>query len=242
MRSRALSLWLFLLIIFAIQAVVFTLAAGLAEYSRRSLYIKFTAETAVLREVKNLPYAELINMAGSQYNVSPELIAAVIKAESSFEPKALSKAGAHGLMQVMPGTWQMVNRQALICNGRHKGECGSDCFYNPELNINIGACYLSQLLRRYESSRELAVAAYNAGPGAVDKYGGIPPYEETAQYVERVVEYWYQISGCLPPGGLSAASWDMVVVVVRCSWLITGITLLFIGRYLFRRHRTFRWR
>lgn len=225
-----------------LQAVAFTLAAGLAEYSRRSIYTKFTTETAVLRDVKSLPYAELINAAGKRYNVSPELIAAVIQAESSFEPKALSKAGAYGLMQVIPSTWQMVNRQALICSGRHKGECGSDCYYNPELNINIGACYLSQLLRRYESTRELAVAAYNAGPGAVDKYGGVPPYEETTQYVERVVAYWYQISGCLPPVGLAAASWDMVVMVIGCSWIVTGSALFFIGRYLFRRHRSFRWR
>lgn len=242
MRSRALALWLFCLFVFAIQLALYCLAHGLADYSRHALYTKFTAGTAEQREVKGLPYAESINKAGALYNVSPELIAAVIKAESSFEPKALSKAGAYGLMQVIPGTWRQVNRQALVCQGRHDGECSSDCFYNPELNIGIGTCYLSQLSKRYDGRREWVVAAYNAGPGAVDKYGGIPPYAETVEYVERVVDYWYQISGQLLPGGLTAASWETVIKVVGWSCVVTFVALLLLGRYLFRRYRCLRWR
>lgn len=242
MRSRALTLWLVLAVVFLVQVVAYGLASGLSDYSRQALYTTFTSQTDALRPVKALPYAELINKAGAQYNVSPELIAAVIKAESSFEPRALSKGGAYGLMQVIPGTWRLVNRQALVCAGRHSGECNSECFYNPELNINIGACYLSQLVKRYDSRKEWAVAAYNAGPGAVDSYGGIPPYEETRHYVKLVVTYWYQISGCLPPGGLTAANWERVAAVVGGSSLLTGSVLLLLGRHLFRQHGCWRWR
>lgn len=242
MRSRALSLWLFLLSVFVVQGVAFSLASILADYSRGALYARFTAETASPQEVKDLPYAEIINQAGTKYGVSPGLIAAVIKAESSFDPRALSKAGAYGLMQVMPGTWRLVNRQALICSGRHEGECGSKCFYNPELNIAIGACYLSQLAKRYENHTDWAVAAYNAGPGAVDRYGGIPPYAETTEYVARVVDYWYQLSGRLPPTGLTAENWIKVAQVLGWSSVMTAFALLLLGRNLFRRYRGFRWR
>ena len=222
--------------------MAYILANSLVDYSRHALYARFTAETNCQQEVKDLPYATIINQAGAMYGVSPGLIAAVIKAESSFQPRALSKAGAYGIMQVMPDTWRLVNRQALVCSGRHQGECSSDCFYNPELNIAIGACYLSQLAKRYDGHIEWAVAAYNAGPGAVDKYGGIPPYAETTEYVERVVSYWFQQSERLPPGGLTAASWAKVAQALGWSSVLTALTLLLVGRYLFRRYRGFRWR
>ena len=237
-----MSLWLFLLLAVMTQVVAYRAANGLADYGRRALYTKFTVETASLRDVRGIPYAENINMAGAMYGVSPELIAAVIKAESSFEPKALSKAGAYGLMQVIPDTWRFVNRQALICHGRHEGECGKECFYNPELNIAVGTYYLSQLAKRYADNREWAVAAYNAGPGAVDKYGGIPPYEETTEYVVRVVDYWYQISGQLPPGGLTTSDWEKVAQAVGWTCVLTVIALSAVGRYLFRRYQGFHWR
>jgi soluble lytic murein transglycosylase-like protein len=241
-RSRALSLWLLLLLALAVQAAAQGLIHSLADYSRRTLYAGFTAQAAIIREVHGLPYAEYINNAGKKYGVSPELVAAVIKAESSFQPRALSKAGAYGLMQVMPGTWRLVNSQAQVCSGRHEGECGSDCFYNPELNIAIGTCYLSQLINRFSSHAELAVAAYNAGPGAVDKYGNIPPYAETTEYVQRVVNYWYQISGQVPPGGLMPEAWELLAIVLNWGLAVNVLTLIVAGRYLFRRHKSFRWR
>lgn len=226
----------------AAQAVAYSFTNSLAAYSRRALYAHFTTEIVAIREVKGLPYTELINQAGKTYGVSPELVAAIIKAESSFQARAVSNAGAYGLMQVIPGTWRLVNNQTLICRGRHDGECGSDCFYNPELNIAVGTYYLGQLVRRYNSQVELAVAAYNAGPGAVDKYDGIPPYAETTEYVERVVGYWYQLSGRLPPAGLAAGSWTKITSIVGWGMIITVIALVLTGRYLFRRHRCFRWR
>lgn len=242
MRSRALSLWLFLLLALAVQAAAHSLAHSLADYSRRTLYAGFAAQTGIIREVSGLPYAEFINTAGTKYGVSPELVAATIKAESSFEPRALSKAGAYGLMQIMPGTWRLVNSQALLCSGRHEGECGSDCFYNPELNIAVGTWYLSQLIGHYGSRAELAVAAYNAGPGAVDKYGGIPPYAETREYVQRVVTYWYQISGRRPPGALMPGNWEQIALLLNGGLAINVLALILVGRYLVRRHKSFRWR
>ncbi len=242
MRSRLLSLWLILLVALTAQAVAYSLAVRLADYSRRAVYEKFSSGVAVIKDVSGLPYADKINQAGRVYGINPEIIAAVIKAESSFNPRALSKAGAYGLMQVIPGTWRLVNSQAKICNGRHEGECGSTCFYDPDLNIAVGTYYLSQLVQRYGVHAELAVAAYNAGPGAVDKYGAIPPYTETTRYVEQVVANWYEISGRWPPGAVAANKWDQVAFVLLGAILATVAALVFVGKQLCCRYKSLHWR
>jgi soluble lytic murein transglycosylase-like protein len=120
----------------------------------------------------------LIATAGVQRDIDVDLLASIIHNESGFHVKAVSPAGARGLMQLMPATARNLGVQ--------------DSF-NPGQNINGGAQYLSGLLKRYYDPRgdafglELALAAYNAGPGAVDRYHGIPPYRETRAYVARVL-------------------------------------------------------
>ena len=114
----------------------------------------------------------LIARAGAQRNIDVDLLASVIHAESGFHTNAVSPVGARGLMQLMPGTARTLGVQ--------------DSF-NPGQNINGGTAYLDQLLTRYSDDLPKALAAYNAGPGAVDRYHGIPPYRETRAYVARVI-------------------------------------------------------
>jgi len=117
-------------------------------------------------------YADLIEEHASQQSLSPDLVRAVIQAESGFNPRARSVKGAMGLMQLMPDT---------------AAEYGVQNPYDPEENIRGGAAYLASLMRRYDDDESLALAAYNAGPGAVEKYGRtVPPYRETRNYVARI--------------------------------------------------------
>lgn len=118
----------------------------------------------------DVPYADLFRTAGAAHGIQPSVLAAVAKTESAFDPNAVSPAGALGLMQFMPGT---------------AAEMGVDP-YDPASAIDGAARYLSQNLRRF-GSLELALAAYNAGPGAVQTHGGIPPFAETQAYVPKVL-------------------------------------------------------
>jgi soluble lytic murein transglycosylase-like protein len=115
---------------------------------------------------------EMLARAGKEHNLDVDLLASLVKAESDGNPKALSRAGARGLMQLMPAT----------ANG-----LGVQDSYKPDQNVRGGSTYLDGLLVRYHDNLALALAAYNAGPEAVDKYRGIPPYHETRMYVARVI-------------------------------------------------------
>ena len=116
-------------------------------------------------------FADTINVVSKQYGVNPGFVRAIIHAESAFNPMARSRKGAMGLMQLMPGTAKDMGVMDLT---------------NPEQNIKGGVKYLAGLLQTFSGNETLAAAAYNAGPGAVTRYGGIPPYEETQTYVKRV--------------------------------------------------------
>jgi peptidoglycan DL-endopeptidase CwlO len=126
--------------------------------------------TAAGSALAGVPYADLFTRAGSRYGVDPSLLAAVASQESSFNASAVSSAGAQGLMQFMPATAKGLGVNAL----------------DPTSAIDGAARYLSQLTRQFGST-ELALAAYNAGPGTVTRYGGVPPYSETQNYVRAVM-------------------------------------------------------
>jgi soluble lytic murein transglycosylase-like protein len=134
-------------------------------------------------ETGYLPYAphalnpsqihSLVSDASRTNGVPEGLIHAVLMAESAGDPSAVSTAGAEGLMQLMPGT---------------SAACGVANPFEPTSNVSCGTGYLRSLLTRYHNDVTLAVAAYNAGPGAVDHYHGVPPYAETRAYVTRVID------------------------------------------------------
>ncbi len=117
--------------------------------------------------------ARLVGAASSRNGVPAGLVNAVVMTESAGDPSAISSAGAEGLMQLMPGT---------------AAACGLDNPFDARENVDCGTRYLHALLARYGNNVKLAVAAYNAGPGAVDRYHGVPPFAETRAYVMRVLD------------------------------------------------------
>ena len=124
----------------------------------------------------------LIDEAAERYGLPSALLHSVARTESDYSTTAVSHKGAIGVMQLMPGTATQLNADPT----------------DPAQNIDAGARHLRDLLVQYNGATFKALAAYNAGPGAVQKYGGIPPYSETRNYVERVVSGYYRLSGEKP--------------------------------------------
>ncbi len=124
---------------------------------------------AVHAPLDSRPFADLIETVSLKHGIDPELVHALVMAESNYQPRAKSGAGARGLMQVMPETAEDFGIKGL---------------YDPQNNLEAGVQYLKFLLTRFDLKR--AIAAYNAGPENVRKYNGIPPFEETRDYVKRV--------------------------------------------------------
>jgi soluble lytic murein transglycosylase len=136
-------------------------------------------EPSPARVPRSVAYDGLIGAAARRHQVQPALVKAVVAAESNFDPRAVSRKGARGLMQLMPET---------------AAELGVADPLRPEENLRGGTRYLRAMLDRYGET-PLALAAYNAGPAAVDRYGGIPPYAETRDYVQRVLTYYRHYHG-----------------------------------------------
>ncbi len=151
------------------QAVPVRITAPRARFSTEMVYNKPRDSIRVPEEIQ-----KIVDDAARKFKLSTQLVTAIIKVESNFNPRAVSSEGAIGLMQLMPATAERL---------------GVKNAFDIRQNINAGCRYLKGLVDRFEGNLELAVAAYNAGPGAVEKYGKIPPYKETRNYVKRVLAY-----------------------------------------------------
>lgn len=124
----------------------------------------------------SLPYDSLLTQKALAHGLNPRLLAAVARAESDFDPLALSHKGARGLLQLMPATAERFGIDPKL-------------LWEPEHNVEAGARYLAFLGERYKGQLALVLAAYNAGEGAVARHGGVPPYRETRGYLQRVLDY-----------------------------------------------------
>ncbi len=144
----------------------------LATIGRPTAVVSCRNMTASKLEKRASDYKKVINAYSTAYKVDPEMVKAIIAVESCFDKRAVSSVGAQGLMQLMPAT----ARELKVWNS-----------FDASENIRGGTKYFSQMLTRFNNDTELALAAYNAGPAAVEKYGGIPPYAETIGYVEKVL-------------------------------------------------------
>jgi soluble lytic murein transglycosylase-like protein len=147
-------------------------AATLAQATSSSSSAAYAAQDGTDLSGKAAPYQAEIDAAAQRYGVDPKLLESVIQQESGFDPNATSAAGAQGLMQLMPST---------------AASLGVTNAYDPAQSIDAGARYLKGDLDRFGGDASLALAAYNAGAGAVEQYGGVPPYAETQNYVQEVL-------------------------------------------------------
>ncbi len=141
------------------------------------LFIGAADETAIRDRTRRLPFGTEILLVAERHDVDPLLVAAIVQAESSFDTLAVSPKGALGLMQMMPETAEQLGLRNV---------------YDPGQNLDAGASYLDYLLRRFDGDLVLALAAYNAGPGKVDRFQGMPPFRETRRFTENVLRLYVE--------------------------------------------------
>jgi soluble lytic murein transglycosylase-like protein len=173
---------------------IFSIYGGLFFYGNQATIpapktAKRTTRTAKGKKDNGLnKYHSIILTAARKHNVPPALVAAIMHAESNFNPRAISPVGARGLMQI---------------NGITQRHLGVRNVFDPKQNINGGTKYLRELLSTFRGNTRMAVAAYNAGPGAVRKFRGIPPYRETRKYVVKVLKLYSTYRRILPTSVMS---------------------------------------
>lgn len=148
---------------------------AVSKYGRPTATVSCAGLTPRSMEARASSYRALIEKHAAAENVPASLVSAVMRVESCYDRRAVSRAGARGLMQLMPHT---------------ATELGVLDSFDPEQNIKGGVRYLAKMLKRFNHNTTMALAAYNAGPDAVDKYEGLPPYPETTSYVRRVLKFY----------------------------------------------------
>lgn len=180
--------------------LVLTVVYALTTIHVRSALARFSRGDAPSRPVHNIPYAELINRTAGAHHVNPAVVAAVVAAESGFNPAARSRRGAYGLMQVLPATWRDVGPKTS-CAPETARLTTPPCMDDPGANLDVGVTYLERLIRRFDGNLLLALAAYNAGAETVARTRGVPPYPETARDLRQVALAWFQLQrdGTLTP-------------------------------------------
>ena len=191
--SRAWSAW-FMVILGLLVGLSWSTVLYVSQQADKAASV-FSSYTRVRNEVTAFPFSDLINLYSIKYDLDPSLVAAIISQESHFKPTAVSSTGARGLMQIMPATWREFNPGSQ-CTGEHSPPAtGSDCIFDVEANLRTGIAYLRALLDRFDGDVIMALAAYNAGAAKVARFdseeaAGVPPFQETRTYVQRIVNYW----------------------------------------------------
>jgi soluble lytic murein transglycosylase-like protein len=150
-------------------------------------------------EAAKAPFRDLIEGAAARYSVDADLITSVIAAESNFDPKAISRRNARGLMQLLPGTAARLGVQNI---------------FDPRENIDAGTRYLRDLLLLYKNDLALTLAAYNAGPQRVRQYGRVPPFAETRSYVQRVRSAYAKRKSSVPGGRPSVTTVPAITTAI----------------------------
>lgn len=169
-------------------------------FSTVSAYSRYSLSK---KELKGVPFDDIINYHALQNDLDPALVAAIIQKESNFDPEAVSTAGARGLMQITPATWKYLMPHSS-CDGNHLPPAVEhDCIFDPYANIEAGTKYLRMLLDDYNGNTVTVLAAYNAGSGNVARYGreqpfNIPAFPETQSYVKDVVDMWMDYRDKIP--------------------------------------------
>ncbi|MEM7048713.1 MAG: lytic transglycosylase domain-containing protein [Acidobacteriota bacterium] len=152
--------------------------AVVAQPQTFEVFRSYNAKEDNHRYLEQMPFGSEIVEAAERYELDSLLVAAMVQVESGFRPGAVSPVGAVGLMQVMPATGTLYQSTELE---------------DPRINLDVGSRYMRSLLNSYDGDLELALAAYNAGPGNVRRYGGIPPFRETQNYVAKVISTYVDI-------------------------------------------------